>query len=137
MNEIDTFIETFVDKVQQLEGAPAALLVLLICLIFGYVLKFVKSFPNRGIPLAVILCGGPMKLVLSEFYKDQTPLRIWIVRNLVIGCCIGFVAWLLHNKILSRLEDKLGLSPGADKPDAEKPPETKVTVPESNQTTKT
>jgi len=47
------------------------------------------------------------------------------------------VAWLLHNKILSRLEDKLGLSPGAEKPDAEKPPETKVTVPESNQTTKT
>lgn len=108
MNSIEDLLEQITDTLQKLYGLPAGTLVLFSCIVIGYVLKLFKKFPNDGIPIAVILWGGVLYPLIADSDNDLT-LRVWLVRNLIIGLVIGFAAWLLHNKILSKLEEKLGL----------------------------
>lgn len=110
MNGIETFLQQITDYLQKLEGAPAAMLVLIACIIVGYALRYIKRFPNDGIPVAVILFGGVFYPFIADSNNDLT-LRVWLIRNALIGLAIGFAAWLVHNQILSRIEDKFGLGP--------------------------
>lgn len=99
-------IETIIDALNKIEGAPAIALVLLSCLAVGYALRFIRRFPNDGIPVAVILWGAAFMPLLSDFRTSGIQsLRVWIIRNLVVGLIVGFVAWLVHNLILSKVED--------------------------------
>lgn len=104
MNTLETQLDSITAMLGKLYGLPSGMLVLLTCLIVGYILKKFESFPNDGIPVCVILWGGLFFPVMCEF-DGKTPLRIWILRNVFIGLVIGFLAWLFHNKFLSKVED--------------------------------
>lgn len=108
MNTIESFLQEFANLLSKLDGAPAAVLVLLGCITIGYILKCWKSFSNQLIPPVVILLGAIFYPVIADSNND-IPLRVWIIRNVFIGLIIGLASWLLHNKILSKLEDRLGL----------------------------
>ena len=110
MNEIELFIDGIVDKLHKFEGAPAIVLVIVGCWIVGYLLRFWKRFPNDGIPIAVTLFGGVIFPLIADANNELT-LRVWLVRNLLIGLGAGWFSWLSHNKVLSKIEDKLGLGP--------------------------
>lgn len=102
---------TGLDKIQ---GLSAVALVCFGCVVVGYVLRFIKSFPNDGIPVVVILFGAVAMLALADPRASAMPARIWTVRNLFVGLIIGFVAWMLHKIVLSRIEDYIAKRfPGA------------------------
>lgn len=103
MNQIDQAI----GWLNQLYGLPAAALVLISCLAVGYVLRFIKAFPNNGIPVAVVLWGAIAMTLVADSRATSMSLRVWIVRNVLVGLAIGFISWLIHNLLLSKVEDWL------------------------------
>ena len=105
---METLLESLAETLNKLGGAPASILVLFACVIAGYVLRCVRRFPNEAIPVAVILVGGLIYPFVADDNNDFT-LRVWVIRNSIIGLTIGFIAWTVHNKILKKVEERLGL----------------------------
>lgn len=108
METLETTLQKITDALQSLEGAPAISMVLIACLAFGYLLKVIPSFPNKAIPMAAILFGALLYPIIADA-NNEIPLRVWLVRNTLIGLVIGVVAWTTHRLILSKLEEKFGL----------------------------
>lgn len=98
-------LDSVIAWLNQLYGLPAATLVFASCIVLGYALRFVKRFPNDGIPVAVILWGGIAMSAVADARASNMSLRVWVVRNILVGMVIGMVAWLAHKIILSRVED--------------------------------
>lgn len=111
MDTLETLLTQVTGMLQKLDGLPATGLTILSCIVIGYVLRFIKKFPNDGIPVVVILWAGVFYPMIADDNNDIT-LRVWLVRNALIGLVIGFVAWIIHKQVLSRLEDKFGLFQG-------------------------
>lgn len=99
-------LQTAIDYLQKLAGLPAAALTVGVCVVVGYVLRFIQKFPNEAIPVVVILLGGVFYPLIADANNDW-PLRVWIVRNAGIGLVFGLIAWLFHNQVLARIESKL------------------------------
>lgn len=124
---------SLLDKVQ---GLSAVALVCFSCVVVGYVLRFIKQFPNDGIPVAVVLWGMVAMLVIADPHPAAMPMRIWTARNLMVGAIVGFIAWMLHKIVLSKIEDYITKRfPGSDnttffnKPDPAVKPEDKPPTP--------
>jgi hypothetical protein len=120
MNSIETALDQATTLLEKLYGLPAIALVLVSCIFLGYILRVITIFPNKGIPLAVILWGGVFFPAIADA-TSNFPFRVWLIRNLLMGLMIGVVAWLLHNQVLSRLEDRLCASNEAKTEGAPKP----------------
>lgn len=104
MEQIESYIDSAVQVLQKLSGLPAIALVALLCLAAGYVLRFWKAFPNNAIPLVVTILGATYALIADD--RNDTPLRIWMARNVIVGLIVGFATWAFHKMILSRIETK-------------------------------
>lgn len=89
-----------------LMGAPVGVLVLLACLALGYAVKLIPVIENRWIPSIVIVGGVLLFPMLSD--RGGELLRIWLAKTTAMGLVIASLAWLVHNKVLKRLEEKLG-----------------------------
>jgi hypothetical protein len=98
-------IDKAIAILNQLYGLPAAALVFCSCIVVGYILRFIKSFPNNGIPVVAILWGGLVMSLIADSRATTMPLRVWIVRNILVGMVIGMLAWIVHKAVLSKLED--------------------------------
>jgi len=98
-------IEKSIAFLNSLYGLPAAALVFGSCVVWGYILRFIKRFPNDGIPVAVVLWGGIVMSLVADSRASSMPLRVWVVRNIMVGLIIGLLAWLAHKTILGRIED--------------------------------
>ena len=95
------------DAISQLLAlGPEALLVLVV-IALGYVLKRVPVIPNKVIPAACLLCGAMIYPLITSPGKAPPDIRYPIVREIMLGLLIGFIAWMIHNKLLKRIEDKL------------------------------
>lgn len=105
METIESYIDQVVGLLQKLNGLPAIALVALSCIVVGYVLRCIKRFPNDGIPVVAILWGA-WYAIIADYSNYNIPLRVDIVRNIFIGLVVGFLAWLFHNQVLKRIEDK-------------------------------
>lgn len=99
-------LETFYQWNNALLGAPVGVLVGLLCLALGYALKVIPCIDNKWIPTAVIVAGVIFFPLLSE--RGETIYRIWIAKNIVLGFIVACLTWLLHNKLLKRIEAKFG-----------------------------
>lgn len=102
-------IDKALSVLNQIQGLPAVALVFVSCIVIGYAWKFIpaKWFPNEAIPVIVILWGAFCQSMLADARVSSMPLRVWIVRNVLVGLAIGFIAWMTHNLILSKIEDWL------------------------------
>lgn len=98
-------LDQIIAWLNRLYGLPAGALVLGTCIVLGYILRFVKRFPNDGIPVAVVLWGAIAMSLVADSRASSMPLRIWVVRNVLVGMIIGLAAWMAHKIALSRLED--------------------------------
>lgn len=125
-------METLNDMLQwldRIQGLSAAVLVFFSCIVVGYCLRFIKRFPNNGIPLAVVLWGALMMLIIADPRANTMPARVWTMRNLGAGLIIGFLAWLMHRTLIKRLEEficrklNLGDTQFFNKEDKTPPPE--------------
>lgn len=101
-------IDQVIAWLNKLNGAPAVALVFLSCIVLGYILRFIKRFPNDGIPVAVVLWGGIVMSIIADTRPSNQSLRVWIVRNVLVGMGIGFFAWLAHKLLISKIEDWIG-----------------------------
>lgn len=88
-------------------GAPAAVLVFLLCLAAGYVWKIIHVLPNRFIPLVVMVTGAALLPLL--LWKDEARMPHHL-RVAIVGFIIGCVAWLVLRVGLKKLENRLGTS---------------------------
>lgn len=104
---METALNEISKALGSLYGLPSYMLVLLTCLVIGYVLRGIKSFDNSGIPLVVVLAGAILNLCMADPRAPPMELRYWIAKNLAIGLIIGFASWRLHKSILKKLEDKI------------------------------
>lgn len=92
----------------KLQGMSAVALIFLSCIGLGYILRYVKQFPNGGIPLAVVLWGTAAMMIAADARANNMPARVWVVRNAMIGITIGVSAILFHKYILRFAEEWLG-----------------------------
>lgn len=104
---LETWLEQAQDALNKLYGLPHGVLVLIWCIVFGYVLKMLpkKWFPNDGIPIGVILGGAIINLVLGSPKIDSLPINVWRVKLLIVGMIIGFVAWMIHKTVIKKIEN--------------------------------
>ncbi len=109
LDTLDQWLEQLVALFDKLYHLPAYALIFVFCIALGYGLRALPKVPNAVIPWVVVLIAPLANLCTAEFFEDQTPLRIWFAKQTVIGLIVGVAAWGFHNKILSRLEEKLGL----------------------------
>lgn len=122
-------LDRLVDLLHQLYGLPADLLVGLLCIVVGYVLRLIKSFPNNAIPLCCVILGAVFLPIIEEPCPAGTTLIAWRVRNVIIGMIIGCAAWLFHRLVLKRVEDKFPWLKNLLEPDA--PQDTEVPPPKT------
>ena len=100
-------LDAVTDWLNSLWGAPGVLLVVVLCIAFCYVCRFLPSIPNRAIPLICIITGAALMPVFAPACPVATSLIAWRIRALVIGIVVGIVAWAVHRVLLSKIEDKI------------------------------
>lgn len=98
-------METLIKINDQLAGAPSGVLLVLFAIALGYLLKIVSAFPNKFIPLVVVVFCTIGFMVVAPARPAELELRIYLGRNFLIGFIIGFVAWTFHAQILKRWVD--------------------------------
>lgn len=95
------------DTLTTIQSWPDAALALALVVIVGYCFRFWKWFPNAAIPTVVILTGAVAFMLLAPEHPKDVLARTWHVRNCIVGMTIGFIGWMAHNLIMSRIEDWL------------------------------
>ena len=96
---------------ETLNGLPALPLVLLGCIVIGYMAKLMPFLPNKWIPAIVFLFGIGANLGI------QTPDN-WM-KAIIFGMVAGAAAIFLHRKFLRKWIDEEALK--NDSPDTTKP----------------
>ena len=99
--------ETLFSELTKIQSWPTVALVLAFVVIVGYCFRFWRSFPNQAIPTIVILTGAVAMMLLAPERPASVSARVWHSRNCIVGLIIGFIAWVGHNLIVSRIEDWL------------------------------
>ena len=89
----------------QLYGAPSGVLLMFFAIALGYLLKTIPGFNNKWIPLVVVVVGTAGFMLAAPSRPADMALRIYLVRNFLIGFVIGFAAWTFHAQVLKRLID--------------------------------
>lgn len=107
MENIDKYLTQISDLLGRLYSLPCYVLVFLSCIAVGYAMRLWKKFPNEAIPIVAILWGAAFLPLVADPANDSLPWRIWFVKNFLIGLIIGVIAWVFHNKILSKVEGKI------------------------------
>ena len=108
MNSVDKLI----GYLNQLAGLPADALVVVLCVVVGYLLRAWNYFPNRAIPMMISVLGAIFMLGLSPPPPDG-HWRMWIFRNIAVGIILGVIAFISHRYAISRFESWLaGKVPG-------------------------
>jgi ABC-type polysaccharide/polyol phosphate export permease len=97
---------------------PEMLLGLVLCGI-GYTIKCIPRMDNSWIPLINL----SVAVLVYPLLRQPGSAPFWapypIIYFSLVGFVIFFAEWILHNKLLKRIEDWLGLF---DKQSAAKPP---------------
>jgi hypothetical protein len=100
LNQIDDVLS----NLDKLQGASAVTLVFLSCIVVGYILRFIKPFPNNAIPVVVVLWGGMFMSLIASGRATTMPMHVWVIRNALVGLIIGGAAWIAHYVVISRIE---------------------------------
>lgn len=108
MDKLDTWLDHLVYALDRLGALPAAALVFLACLALGYVIRSIRWLDNSRIPGVCICAGGILKLLSAE-WPDGPNWRVWMMREVLFGLIIGWLAWEFHDKILAQCENAIVL----------------------------
>lgn len=123
------WIENIIGSLNQLEGISAVSLVFLSCIAVGYVVRSIKRIDNSSIPAIVTLWGVVFMGLVANSRATDMSLRVWLVRNVLVGAVVGVASVLMHKLVLKRVEDwisakfNLGNTEFFKKSDSEPPKE--------------
>ena len=109
IESLDTWLEQIVTVLGKLYGVPGYALVFLTCVVAGYVIKVLPHVPNNVIPWLLVTIGPVLNMLIADTRADNFPIRIWIVKNFVVGFLISGGAMWFHRKFLKPMEEKFGL----------------------------
>jgi len=98
------WLENILSILNKLEGLNAGALVFFSCIGLGYLLKFIKRFPNDSIPLVILLWGPLFMMFIADARSTTMSARVWVGRNLLVGLVIAALAWGAHYYFLYRIE---------------------------------
>lgn len=99
------YIDQIVSALNKLYGLPAVALVAFSCIVVGYIIRYVRSIDNSAIPVVVILWGALAMSLVADSRANNMSLRVWVVRNILVGLAIGFISWMAHRYVIKRFED--------------------------------
>lgn len=99
--------DSVIQELVKIQSWPNVALVFALVIIVGYCFRFWKNFPNEAIPVIVILTGAVGMMLLAEACPPNLKPRIWHAKNAIVGLIIGFLAWMAHNLVVSKVEDWL------------------------------
>lgn len=95
----------------QLYGLPATPLIIIFCWAVGYAAKWFPAIPNRQIPVWVLAASVVSNIILNLSARPEhgwDEILVWLVRTAIIGFIAGCAAWVLHAKLLKRVEQRFG-----------------------------
>ena len=58
-------------------------------------------------------------MLIADPRADDFPIRIWLVKNFLVGVIIAGSAWTFHNRLLKRIEEKIPFLKGWLVPDSD------------------
>lgn len=105
-------LKIFTDAWSQLTHSPVWLVIAVMSLAWGLFLKWLKLFPNRWIPVAVLAFTTFFYAILADKSQVSVPPSTtgwvlkaypWIICSFY-GFLLGFVVWAGHSWIFKRLE---------------------------------
>ena len=76
------------------------------CIIIGYAFRLIPIFPNKWIPTVCIVIGSILFPLLNPKPSSETSVAFYS-HAIVGGIFLGLVAWLLHDKFISKNENKI------------------------------
>ena len=76
------------------------------CIIISYFFRYLPIFPNKWIPVVCILVGPVIFPLLNPKAADLSNTAFYI-HSIVGGFFIGILAWLIHDKWISKFESKV------------------------------
>jgi hypothetical protein len=103
-NELTGAVTILTNAVQQMQQWPLAVLLVAFLIALGSVLKALEFFPNRMIPIAVLVAGGVANAFLGDVGSVAPSQRHPEAVLAMQGVLLGFGAWGLHAFILRRFE---------------------------------
>lgn len=126
---MDKTFDGLTETLDSLYGLPGVVLTFLFCIGLGYFLKMLDVFPNKRIPIIVVLWGMIWNVLLRPPPAPGAIVWQHYCRLTAVGFLIGLVACIAYDKVLKRLEEKYpwlgGLLGGngkePDKPKDQKP----------------
>ena len=96
-------IQSIVDWLQNAGAVPFTIAA---CIIISYAFRYWPQFPNKWIPVVCILIGPVVFCILNPRAAGITG-PVFYTHSIVGGLAIGLLAWLIHDKWISQIEDKI------------------------------
>ena len=97
--------------IEQMQNWPMSLTLCLALIALGVVLKVNPIFPDKFIPITIMLLGGAINVVVGDLSTVAPDQRNPSVVLFLVGFLIGFIAWILRHTALKRFEKFLPLPP--------------------------
>lgn len=100
----------FDDLINQVTSLGPEALTIAILIVLGYVVRAIPRMPDlvvRLLPVTCLVLGAVLYPLLAPAPAPDPRLRHPMVRLVLVGILLGFLAWVLHNKFLKRLEDRI------------------------------
>ena len=110
--DIDGIIRTITDAIGQMQQWPISILLIAVLIALGSLMKLVAAFPNKLIPVAVILLGCLGNGFLGDPGTVNPAQRHPGIVLGLHGILLGFGAWAIHAGILKRFEKYVPLFAG-------------------------
>ncbi len=110
------------DFITQLLSATPEIAVIACLIALGYALKLVPQLPSKFIPSVLLLVSMVVYPMIADNGKSPYSMRYPIVRQVMTGVVLWFMAWAIHGIVIKKLVEKFKLKTG-DTTITEKPPE--------------
>lgn len=75
-------------------------------ILIGYFFRAIPRFNNEYLWMVCGLAGSAIFPVMAPHHVDE-PIAQHIARGIVSGLVLGMGAWAIHDKILSKYEDRI------------------------------
>lgn len=77
------------------------------CIAVGYVVRLIPAIPNKWIPAVCILVAPLIYPFMTSPGRVSPDSESPMVRIVMTGLILGVLAFILHDKVIAKLEDRV------------------------------
>lgn len=104
---MDATFQSLAQFLNSLYGLPGVVLSFLVANAIGYLLKMLDIFPNKWIPVPVVLMAILSNIFLRPPPPEGIPQWQHYVRLGLVGLLVGIAACIFYDKILKQIEERI------------------------------